>query len=93
MHTNDGRVYHLDGRIMSGGNRVHDPVPYSGPSPPDETVVAGGCALLDIVELAGNVTRGTARNARYRTAACVDKRRLIRRSLLLSPLGLFDALE
>jgi hypothetical protein len=35
-------VYHLDGRIMSGSKCVHDPAPYSGPSPPDETVVAGG---------------------------------------------------
>jgi hypothetical protein len=42
MHAHDGRVDHLDGRIMSDGKRVHDPIPYSGPSPPDETVVAGG---------------------------------------------------
>jgi hypothetical protein len=44
------------------------------------SALRGPCArtMLDIVELAGNVTRGTARNARYRTAACVDKRRLIR---------------
>ena len=27
---------------MSGGKCVHDPARYSGPSPPDETVVAGG---------------------------------------------------
>ena len=42
MHAHDGRVDHLDGRIMSDGKRVHDPIPYSGPSPSDETVVAGG---------------------------------------------------
>jgi hypothetical protein len=42
MRAHDGRVDHLDGGIMSGGKRAHDPIPYSGPSPPDEAVVAGG---------------------------------------------------
>jgi hypothetical protein len=42
MHAHDGRVYHLDGRIESGSKCVHGPPPHSRPSPPDETVVAGG---------------------------------------------------
>ena len=48
------RVYHLDGRIMSGGKCVHVPPPHSRPSPPDETVVAGGAqttAIRQIVPL------------------------------------------
>jgi hypothetical protein len=52
MHAHDGRVYHLDGRIMSGGKCVHDPPPHSGPSPPDETVVAGGAWTVTIRQIA-----------------------------------------
>ena len=52
MHAHDGRVYHLDGRIMSGGKCVHDPPPHSGPSPPDETVVAGGAWAIAIRQIA-----------------------------------------
>src|SRR5262245_66469896 len=52
MHTNDGCVYHLDGSIMSGGKCVHDPPPYSGPSPPDETVVASGAWAIALRQIA-----------------------------------------
>ena len=49
MHAHDGRVYHVDGRIMSGGKC--DPPPHSGPSPPDETVVAGGAWAIAIRQI------------------------------------------
>jgi hypothetical protein len=52
MHAHDGRVDHLDGRIVSGGKCVHNPSPYSGPSPPDETVVAGGAWAIAIRQIA-----------------------------------------
>ena len=52
MHTHDGCVYHLDGSIMSGGKCVHDPPPYSGPSPPDETVVASGAWAIALRQIA-----------------------------------------
>ena len=47
MHAHDGRVYHLDGRIMSGGKCVHDPPPHSGPSPPDETAQVRASSFID----------------------------------------------
>jgi hypothetical protein len=52
MHAHNGRDDHLDGRIMSGSKCVHDPLPYSGPSPPDETVVAGGAWTVTIRQIA-----------------------------------------
>ena len=52
MHAHDGRVDHLDGRIMRGGKRVHDAVPHSGSSPPDETVVASGAWAIALWQIA-----------------------------------------
>jgi hypothetical protein len=52
MHAHNGRVDHLDGRIMIGSKYVHDPLPYSGPSPPDEAVVAGGAWTVTIRQIA-----------------------------------------
>ena len=52
MHARHGCVYHLDGSIMSGGKCVHDPPPYSGPSPPDETVIASGAWAIALWQIA-----------------------------------------
>jgi hypothetical protein len=52
MHPHDGHVDHLDSSIMSGSKGVHDPAPYSGPSPPDETVVAGRAWTIAIRQIA-----------------------------------------
>ena len=51
MHAHDGRVYHLHGRVVSDGKCVHDPPPHSSPSPPDETVVAGGAWAVAIRQI------------------------------------------
>jgi len=41
MYPHDGRVDHLDGGIMSGSKRVHEPAPYASSPPADEAVIAG----------------------------------------------------
>ena len=41
MYAHDGRVYHLDGGIMSDSKRVHEPAPYASSPPADEAVIAG----------------------------------------------------
>ncbi len=41
MYPHDGRVDHLDGGIMSGSKRVHEPPPYASSPPADEAVIAG----------------------------------------------------
>jgi hypothetical protein len=43
VHTHDGRVDHLEGRIMSSRERVHDAAPDPGASPTHKAV-APGCA-------------------------------------------------
>jgi hypothetical protein len=40
MHAHDGRVGDLHRRVMSGGQRFHDPVPDTCPPPADEAIVA-----------------------------------------------------
>jgi hypothetical protein len=50
-NAHNGRVDHLDGRIVSGGKCVHDSPLYSGPSP-DETVVAGGAWTIAVRQIA-----------------------------------------
>jgi hypothetical protein len=41
VHADDRRIDHLHRRIMSGGQRIHDPVPDTSPPPANEAVVAG----------------------------------------------------
>ena len=40
VHADDRRIDHLHGRIMSGGQRLHDPVPDASPPPANEPIVA-----------------------------------------------------
>ena len=42
MHADNRRIDHLHGCVMTGGQRVHDPVPDARPSPANEAIVAGG---------------------------------------------------
>ena len=52
MNAHNGRVDHLDGRIMGGSKRLHDPTPYSSSSPTDEAVVAGGARTVATRQIA-----------------------------------------
>jgi len=40
LYAHNGRVDHLHGRIIRGGQRFHDPVPDTCAPPPNETIVA-----------------------------------------------------
>ena len=40
VHAHDRRIDHLHRRIMSGSQRIHDPVPDASPPPANETIVA-----------------------------------------------------
>jgi hypothetical protein len=42
MNAHNGRVYHLNGCIMSAGKRFHDPNPDTRPTPSNITVAASG---------------------------------------------------
>ena len=54
VHAHDSRIYHLHRRIMSGRQRIHDPVPDASPPPANEAIVAsrmGAIALRQIAAL------------------------------------------
>jgi hypothetical protein len=38
VHAHDRRIDHLHRRIMSGRQRIHDPVPDTGPPPANEAI-------------------------------------------------------
>lgn len=42
VHAYNGRVDHLDGRIVSRRQAIHDPIPDACLSPANETIVASG---------------------------------------------------
>jgi hypothetical protein len=40
MHAHDGCIDHLHRRVMTGGQRIHDPIPDASLPPTNEAVVA-----------------------------------------------------
>src|SRR6266700_3075064 len=52
MHPHNGCVDHLNGLIISTSKCGHNPAPYSGPSPTDETVVAVGVWAIAFRQIA-----------------------------------------
>jgi hypothetical protein len=42
VHANNGSIDHLHRRVMTGGQRIHDPVPKAGLPPLNETIIASG---------------------------------------------------
>src|ERR1700730_10204087 len=56
MHPHNRRVDHLDGSIMSGSNSVHEPAPYTSPSPANDAVIAGSGGNVTFRQIAA---RGT----------------------------------
>jgi len=42
MHAHDGCIDHLHRRVMTGGQRIHDPIPDASLPPTNEAVVASG---------------------------------------------------
>ena len=57
MHAHDGRVDHLHRRVMSGGQRLHDPVPDTCPPPANEAIVASGVRAKALRQIAPRRTR------------------------------------
>src|SRR2546421_1942038 len=52
MHPHNRRVDHLDGNIMSGSNSVHEPAPYTSPSPANEAVMTGSIGAVAFRQIA-----------------------------------------
>lgn len=46
MHAYDGGIDHLHRRVMTGGQRIHDPIPDASLPPTNEAVVASGAGAI-----------------------------------------------
>jgi hypothetical protein len=46
VHPHDGSIDHLHCRVMTGGQRIHDPVPYASLAPTNEAIVASGAGTM-----------------------------------------------
>jgi hypothetical protein len=42
VHAHNGGIDHLHRRVMTGGQRIHDLVPYASPPPTNEAIVTSG---------------------------------------------------
>ena len=52
VHAHDGGIDHLHCRIMTGGQRIHDPVPDASPPPTNEAIVTGGPGTIGLRQVA-----------------------------------------
>jgi hypothetical protein len=52
VHAHDGGIDHLHRRVMTGGQRIHDPVPHARPPPTSEAVVTGRAGTVGLRQIA-----------------------------------------
>ena len=52
VHAHDGGIDHLHGRVMTGGQGIHDPVPYASLPPTNESVIASGAGTISFEQIA-----------------------------------------
>jgi hypothetical protein len=57
MHADDGRVDHLDSRIMGSGQCIYDTAPNTRSAPADEAIVAGGVGAKGTWQIAPGRSR------------------------------------
>src|SRR3974390_3458164 len=57
VHTDDGGIDHLHCRVVTGSQRIHDPVPDASPPPPNEAIVTGGAGTVGFWQVAPWRTR------------------------------------
>src|SRR6476620_11817455 len=46
VHAHDRCIDHLHRRVMTGGQRIHDPVPYASPPPPNEAILTSSAGTI-----------------------------------------------
>jgi hypothetical protein len=56
MHAYDGGIDHLHGRVMTGGQGIHDPVPYAGLPPTNEAIIASDAGTIGFRQIAPGST-------------------------------------
>jgi hypothetical protein len=80
MHAHDGCIDHLHRRVMTGGQRIHDPIPDASLPPTNEAVVASGAGAIGFRQIAPGAPERKAQKTPFRTR---------RSSTLGMPRGLF----
>jgi hypothetical protein len=63
MHAHDGCIDHLHRRVMTGGQRIHDPIPDASLPPTNEAVVASGAGAIGFRQIAPKDTLRTRRSS------------------------------
>jgi hypothetical protein len=56
VHAHDRGVDHLHRRVMTGSQRIHDPVPYASLPPTNETIIARGAGTIGFRQIAPGST-------------------------------------
>ena len=57
VHAHDGGVDHLYRCVMTGGQCIHDPVPYTSLPPTNEAIIASGAGTIGLRQIAPGSTR------------------------------------
>lgn len=52
VHAHNGSIDHLHRRVMTGGQRIHDPVPNAGLPPPNEAIITRGAGTIGLRQIA-----------------------------------------
>jgi hypothetical protein len=52
MHAHDGGIDHLYCRMMTGGQHIHDLIPYASQAPPNEAIVTSGAGTIGLWQVA-----------------------------------------
>jgi hypothetical protein len=56
VHAHDGGIDHLHRRVMTGGQRFHDPVPYASLPPTNKAIIASGAGTMGFRQIAPGST-------------------------------------
>jgi hypothetical protein len=67
VHALDRRIDHLHRRIISSGQRLHDPVPDAGPPPANEPIVASRTGSVGVREIRHGAPDRKTQNVPLRT--------------------------
>ncbi len=52
VHSHDGGMDHLHRRVMTGGQCIHDPVPYTSLPPTNEAIIESGARTIGFRQIA-----------------------------------------
>src|ERR1700738_2562432 len=52
VHANNGGIDHLHRRVMTGGQRIHDPVPYASLPPTNEAIITSSAGTIGFRQIA-----------------------------------------